>query len=842
MKNSNQSGSLTSAFSGISWILVIFLLTHSCSPKPEFFESALPIWSEGRETEKNLSLVFKTQFHCDPNDEVTLRITGSSLYRILLNGEFAGHGPARAGHGYYRVDKWELSDFIQSGKNDLSIEVASYNVNSFYLLDQPGFLQAELVANAKVIKATGKNEDFLVFENTERVQKVPRYSFQRPFIEYYQIRPKPGPGKDRGTQDPSLPLAKTRGPKSDKRCKTQIVGEKKLLPRRIAYPDFEIVRPETVVSKGMVETGIEQEYYWRDRAVTNIGPKLGGFPEDELEYNPAIELQEMYFEKSGRAPRWLGSIGPVNESLDSCQYIIFDFKTNLSGFIGLKLRVQKPTRIFAIFDEILQNGDVNFKRLGTIAAVTYDLHCHHALDAGPDGTGRILSLESFEPYTFRYLKLIVPKGSVTIEDVYLREYANPEVDQATFHSSDERLNRIYQAGVETFRQNAVDIFMDCPHRERAGWLCDSYFTARVAQDLSGHATIEKNFYENFLLPDSFPHLPEGMLPMCYPADHNDSVFIPNWAMWFVVELEEYLNRSHDREMVDELEPRVMALIDYFRPFQNEDGLLEKLESWIFIEWSAANRFVQDVNYPSNMLFAKMLETAGKLYSKPALIREAENIRQVIRKQSFNGTFFVDNAIRQEDKTLTITENTTEVCQYFAFFFDIASPEECPELWRKLSEEFGPDRQESGLFPDVHPANAFVGNYIRLELLSRYGLQAQLLDESIDYFDYMAKETGTLWENIGTYASCNHGFASHVVHLLYRDILGINSVNQKLSVISFQFSALPLERCEGQIPIGDELLKVGWETKGDELHVSYSLPDGFTVTIENNSNLKLIVEK
>ena len=32
-----------------------------------------------------------------------------------------------------------------------------------------------------------------------------------------------------------------------------------------------------------------------------------------------------------------------------------------------------------------------------------------------------------------------------------------------------------------------------------------------------------------------------MLPMCYPADHYDGNFIPNWAMWFVLELEEYIS-------------------------------------------------------------------------------------------------------------------------------------------------------------------------------------------------------------------------------------------------------------------------------------------------------------
>ena len=57
---------------------------------------------------------------------------------------------------------------------------------------------------------------------------------------------------------------------------------------------------------------------------------------------------------------------------------------------------------------------------------------------------------------------------------------------------------------------------------------------------------------------------------------------------------------------------------------------------------------------------------------------------------------------------------------------------------------------------------FIGNYLRLIVLDRYGLREQLLEESIDYFEYMADKTNTLWENDTDYASCNHGFASYVI--------------------------------------------------------------------------------
>jgi len=696
--------------------------------------------------------------------------------------------------------------------NTLAVEVASYNVNSYYLLDQPAFLQAEVVSGSEILVATAAStDDFVAHQLMGRLQKVPRYSFQRPFTECYRL----SPGYDDWRTNTEAP--------TDQLVCIQ-VAPKSLIPRRISYPNFAIRRPVAQVASGHLKTGIKREKYWKDRAVVNIGEKLGGFPEAELTFNPAIALQEM-------EPQYLLTESKTFTDqqaydLEPNHFRIFDLGTNLSGFIGTELEVTQSGRFFLTFDEILTNNDVDFKRLDCINAITYDLE-----------PGKY-TLESFEPYTLRYLKMIATDGAARINAIYLREYANPDVSQASFQCNDERLNRIYSAGVETFRQNAVDIFMDCPSRERAGWLCDSYFAARVAQDISGNAHIEKNLFENFLLPDTFEFLPDGMLPMCYPADHNDGVFIPNWAMWFVIQLQEYLERTNDRELVNALKPKVLNLLDYFGPFENESGLLEKLESWIFIEWSEANRFVQDVNYPTNMLYAATLETAGELYGLEELRQNAKNIRDTIRKQAFNGQFFVDNAVRNERGQLEITDNTSEVCQYYAFYFDTATPDSHPDLWQKLISQFGPGRKENNAYPQVYFAHTFVGDYLRLELLSRYHLKSQLLAESIDYFDYIAQRTGTLWENQSPHASCNHGFASHIVHILYRDVLGIKDINYLQKVITIQFSDLNLPFCNGQIPIGEDLLQLQW--KREEKHIYYQLevPGDFKVVIQNDSNLNI----
>ena len=62
---------------------------------------------------------------------------------------------------------------------------------------------------------------------------------------------------------------------------------------------------------------------------------------------------------------------------------------------------------------------------------------------------------------------------------------------------------------------------------------------------------------------------------------------------------------------------------------------------------------------------------------------------------------------------------------------------------------------------------------------------------------MADCTGTLWENDGAYASCDHGFASHGgVHVLFRDVLGLQEVDTVNKTVQVRFTDSRLDWCEG----------------------------------------------
>ena len=93
------------------------------------FRKAIPVWIEGHSCELNSICLFSAEF--DAAEGAELVITANSFYKAYLNGEFVAFGPARAAHGYCRVDRFSLAKRLRQGKNLLVVEAAGYNCRSF---------------------------------------------------------------------------------------------------------------------------------------------------------------------------------------------------------------------------------------------------------------------------------------------------------------------------------------------------------------------------------------------------------------------------------------------------------------------------------------------------------------------------------------------------------------------------------------------------------------------------------------------------------------------------------------------------------------------------------------
>lgn len=695
------------------------------------FLRAKPIWAEGKSREMNTYVVFKTLVSA--NAQAELHIAGTCFYRVYANNSFVCAGPARGPVGCVREDIITFTEEMLEG--EILIETVGYYCKSISTVQQPSFLMAEVRCGDKVLACTGTNFKAYLLKN--KIQKVERYSAQRHFTEVWDF---------------------TRTSESDfEECQinVEIMDEMPtVLERRAPYPFYKDIELKQIRNKGSYEFQEtlpykKQKYSWQ------MSEDWGYFPWDEIEHHPFSWAQRLSQTVTGGAEKL-----PVVVS--EGEYVLLDFGRVEAGFLKASIEALEDSDVVISFCEYFEGEIFEFQNMNVHNVVEY------FMEKGDDR-----EVQTFEPYTFRFVRIAVRKGSICLESFGMKTYIFDTSKVQMLDSDNEALNAIYTAAVRTFAHNAVDLYFDCPSRERAGWLCDSYFTAKTEYALTGDTKVEDAFLENYRLYKNDGSLPKGMLPKCYPSDAmSHQAYIPQWTMWYILELEEYIHKRGHEEAKEEFKESIYGLLDFYRQYENEDGLLERLPSWNFVEWSIANEWTWDVNYPTNFLYAKVLECIAFLYDDAECRKRSEEVRRITIEQSLKDGYFRDHAVRNTYGELQLLDDSSEACQYYAVLFGGLDMESAKYMKLKylITEVFTPDRED--MMPEIFLVNMFIGAYLRMEALLKMNEYQLVLKDVIGFFGNMESYTGTLWEYKQHKGSYDHGFASYALVVIQEALLGV----------------------------------------------------------------------
>ncbi len=725
------------------------------------------VWAEGRGEEYNCNLAFCLS--AEGEGEGLLRIAAANLYRLHVNGKMTAYGPARTAEGYARVDEIPFS--FENGRAEIVFEVVNYHMHNFYLNCERGFFACTVECGGRVLYTA---RDFTCLSLNDRVQRVQRYGYQRPSVELYRQR-----------------VCRTALYAGDRSAypveKTESVPCPTLLSRDVPYPS--LVRESAKAIECGSVTIDPSLPVWSDRCIDLVGTILDGYRREECEEMLSDTASRFVFRKNGT-----GGDG---------RYTVYLLDRSMAGFLSLRVRTKTGVSLYVTYDEIdyrteeekaaTEEIHVSFSRNDTCNVMKWEL-----------APGEY-ELTAFEAMQMRYIRVTEVEGEAEILSVDFIRYENADMYRPNHTIEDKRLSLILTAAQNTLAQNSVDLLTDCPSRERAGWTNDSYFTSEAEFLLSGRRLADHNLLENYLISPQIKTLPKGMLPMCYPGYLTDGMYVPNIELWLIMDFHKYWKRSGDSSRLAEMREKVRGILAAMARFENEDGLLEDLESWVFVEWSRANDpdYVSGVNYPSNMMYYRALLAAAEILDDPALAEKAERVRAVILRDSFNGEFFEDNRVRVDGK-LTLVGHITETCQYYAFFFGVATRESHGTLYRRMIEEFGPKRDTSRVYPDIAPSNMIIGLYMRQDLLMQDGDISRMYEEECAVFYRMASETGTLWEHLALHCSLNHGFASYCAVWLVYMLTGYRGVQDGVAVLDSRTLGVD---CEIALPIGDRYLTV-----------------------------------
>ncbi len=683
------------------------------------------VWGDVEAT-PNIELCFCCSM--EAHQDAVIELVAKDIYNLYINGSFVAYGPSRAAKGYVRVERIDISSYLTKQKNMILVYVQANHVDMLYMAKEQPLFGARILTGARILKET---KDFSCHQMTDKISRVERMSSQRGFLEVYRMQ-----------QDRQKDIVN-----SFPKIQTRVVACPKLMERGVSYAR-NIMESAKQVNSGYVHVGETRVWENGFTKLLDSGKGMGGYKRNECECVLSTELLSFYFKD------YMSSEEKTQQERD-CE--IYSLDRVLCGKFKVKVSVSEQSVLWLTYDDLLVDGSVKFNREHIIHGMKW------TLEPGE------YTLYSQEVYSAKYIQLIAD-GEVDIKEVSMIRIENPCSEGFVLPSMDAELQMIVDAAKNTFAQNAYDLFTDCPSRERAGWLCDSYFMGKAEQFFCGDNKVEKNFLENYFLYEDETAEHKGILPMCYPSSRfgDEDYYIPNWILWYILELEDYQKRTGDTEFIRLHRQRILDILEFFGGYENEFGLLENLEGWVFLEWSKASDFVDGVNFPSNMLYADALRAASMLLENEKLLKKSETLKECIRGMAYNGEVFVDNAVRVNGE-LRLTGNISELCQIFVIFFGIVQNDN--DFYESFKNRFA----ESGYKDEIHPSAMFIGGILRLLVLFDLGEYELLLAECKDKFSNMAEKTGTIWEFYDENASCNHGFGSILGKLICESAERLRSV-------------------------------------------------------------------
>ncbi len=710
----------------------------------QYFKKARWIWC-AEAAEVNAYAVFEHKFIAARTDErATLRISADSQYFVTLNGTTVGLGQYADYPGYKVFDEYDVTELLRDGANLLKVTgYCTVTESSVYRFGTAG-----------VLYELNMGDEILAFSHAG-VPCSPHACYRSGKIE--NITGQLGYTFDYDASAQPLPLAPAVEADGSYALHLRPIQKLSILPRR--------------------ETRLLTAGVWYDKA--------SGTPAQRMQYAPMAYRSLYSLTDCSRRPVFPNQEGvffQMREADDADGiYMLFDLGKECAGLIEIELQAEDRCEVLIGWGEHVDDLRVRTTVGGRNFGARYIAH-----------PGRQRFTHLYKRSGLRYLQLFVRARSVRLYYAGMYETVYPFSDVPCFKTADRLHKRIYEVCRETLIQSAHEHYEDCPWREQALYAMDSR-----NQMLCGYYAFgEYDMPRESIRLLSMGIREDNLLELCAPARVH--VTIPSFSAMFIVQLQEYLMFSGNKDFCREMLPTAIRIADAFLSRRNDDGLIPMWEGnppyWNFYEWSdgldgsmgqlpvqytAASAEVR-VDAPMNCFavlafdrLAKIMEILGENGSRYASAANA--LRKVIHKRFWNekeGYYysFANGTVRWHGAQLT---------QALAVYSGV-----CPEA---LIDRVLPRLTDDSLVEVTLSYSIFQFDALmkRPETYSRW-----VFDHVAKVWGYMLERGATtFWETIkgaedfSDAGSLCHGWSAVPLYLYYAYAMGIKPTKPGFKVDS-----------------------------------------------------------
>lgn len=427
-----------------------------------------------------------------------------------------------------------------------------------------------------------------------------------------------------------------------------------------------------------------------------------------------------------------------------------------------------------------------------------------------DGTPR--TIRTIDARAGRYILVAVWGGApVHLYDLRVGEERSPVTQRGWFRSSNPRLERIWQLGVDTLYPSLQDAYAD-PWRERGQWWGDAYVTDHVNQVAFGDTYLLRRGL--LFMAESFR---DGQ-PTAF-APNGDGSQLLDYSMLWAQSVQDYLELTGDALFARRLYPALTELMAHLESRRNPDtGLLDIAPGhWsqtALIDWVGnASRTGQSTAL--NALYYGTLLDAAAIAE-----RLFEPVQAAVWRQQAAA---IKAGINEH---LYLAEQGRYVASILAG--EPVTPTTHAQAWPLAFGVTPPDRVDAVATALLDPFRAEIfGMYWVLEGLANAGRMAEavhLVEER--YGRLLDLGATTLWEgwesNLHYRAALSHSWGGAPTWFLTTRILGARRTGPNQWVVQPAFAGV--EWAAGGLPLPDGDLLVEWEQPScTERHLTVTAP-------------------
>ena len=315
------------------------------------------------------------------------------------------------------------------------------------------------------------------------------------------------------------------------------------------------------------------------------------------------------------------SIAPVRIEQLGDGRIVVDFGRAVAG--GIELTSPCGAEIeLRLGEELLPSGGVRFQmRTG---------NCYQEGWRFPENGG---TLSHFGMRSFRYAELLGYPGRLDPAAIRAVSITLPfREEDSAFSCSDPRLEQVWELCRNSIRYTTLDVYYDCPSRERMAYEADAYI------NMLTHFAVEHQ-------------TATARRTILYQMNHY--TWPCEWRMFMIPVVYKYYMHTGDLGLVREVWPRLKSECTFHHLLK--DGLVEKFPMRVIVDWPMSCRdeyeFGPAEAVPNAFLYRDLCDQS-KLAAALGLAGEAREYEELaVRvKRAFNtrlydpeSGLFLDNA-------------------------------------------------------------------------------------------------------------------------------------------------------------------------------------------------------